>query len=342
MDFLVYDAKPGAYDVELRERGAKIFRYRKDRHPLRHFLNFRALVRHCEPYDIVHTHIDYLGGLLALYARALGVPIRVAHSHSDARRMVRGAHLARRIYAGLMKLMVRRFSTAGLGVSSAAAASLFGESWQSDRRWQVHTACVDLQRFHEYADRPAVCAELGISPDSLVFGHVGRFVEEKNHRFIIDIAEVLATKERCARFLLIGGGPDQRKVEKLIHERGLEDRFVILQPRDDVPRLMLGVFDFFLFPSHSEGLGLALVEAQAAGLRCFASTAVPPEAVVVPALVQQLPLSAGPEYWAEAILQQIDTPSPVTQKEALGRVEKVFDIRRNAAQLVEFYQTVTS
>jgi glycosyltransferase involved in cell wall biosynthesis len=87
---------------------------------------------------------------------------------------------------------------------------------------------------------------------------------------------------------------------------------------------------------------LALVEAQAAGLRCFASTAVPPEAVVVPALVQQLPLSAGPEYWAEAILQQIDTPSPVTQKEALGRVEKVFDIRRNAAQLVEFYQTVTS
>ena len=117
---------------------------------------------------------------------------------------------------------------------------------------------------------------------------------------------------------------------------------MILPPRDDTPRLMLGAFDFFLFPSRWEGLGLALVEAQAAGLRCFASTAVPPEAIVIPSLVKQLPLSAGPEFWANAILQQIDTPSPVTQEDALRRVEAVFDIRRNAEQLLEFYETVTS
>jgi len=105
---------------------------------------------------------------------------------------------------------------------------------------------------------------------------------------------------------------------------------------------MKGAFDFFLFPSHSEGLGLALIEAQAAGLRCFASTAVPPEAIVIRALVQRLPLSEGPDCWTEAILQQIDTPNPITQEEALHRVGEVFDIRRNAAQLVEFYQKVTS
>jgi hypothetical protein len=63
---------------------------------------------------------------------------------------------------------------------------------------------------------------------------------------------------------------------------------------------------------------------------------------VIPSLVKQLPLSAGPEFWAKAILQQIDTPSPVTQEDALRRVEAVFDIRRNAEQLLEFYETVTS
>ena len=72
---------------------------------------------------------------------------------------------------------------------------------------------------------------------------------------------------------------------------------------------MLGAFDCFLFPSRWEGLGLALVEAQAAGLRCFVSTAVPLDAVVIPSLVQQFPLSAGPELWAEAILQRIHAPT---------------------------------
>ena len=342
MDFLVYDDRPGAYDLEFREGGANIFSHRKHRNPLRHFLTLRTLFRNRRAYDVIHTHVDFLGGLLAFYARALGVPVRITHSHSDTRGVIRIGSLSRRIYAGLMKMLVRRFSTAGFGVSGAAAASLFGESWQSDSRWRVHSACVDLQRFHEYYERSALRAELGIPEGSLVFGHVGRFVGEKNHQFIIRIAEVLAAKERRARFLLVGGGPNQQKVEELIRDTGLSDRFITLPPRDDIPRLMKGVFDFFLFPSQSEGLGLALVEAQAAGLRCFASTAVPPEAIVIPSLVKQLPLSAGPEFWADAILQQIDRPSPVTQEEALGRVEKVFDIRRNAEQLVEFYQTVTS
>jgi len=105
---------------------------------------------------------------------------------------------------------------------------------------------------------------------------------------------------------------------------------------------MLGALDFFLFPSRWEGLGLALVEAQAAGLRCFVSTEVPLETVVIPSLVQRLPLSAGPECWANAILQQIGTASLVTREEALCRVEEFFDMRRNASRLVEFYRMVTA
>jgi glycosyltransferase involved in cell wall biosynthesis len=171
---------------------------------------------------------------------------------------------------------------------------------------------------------------------------VGRFVEQKNHEFLVQIAEVLSARDLRVRFLLVGGGHVQRRIERSIHQRGLEDRFVILPPRDDVHRLMLGAMDFFLFPSHHEGLPLALLEAQAAGLRCFASTAVPTEAVAVPSLVHRLPLSAGPEFWAETILQQIGVPCPVTREEALRRLEDSFDIRQNAAKLVEFYLAAAS
>ena len=179
MDFLVYEDRPGAYDLEFRAGGANVFGHRKHRDPLRHFLTLRTLFRNRDAYDVIHTHVDFFGGLLALYARALGVPVRITHSHSDTRGMIRIGSLSRRIYAGLMKILVRRFSTAGFGVSGAAAASLFGESWQSDSRWRVHSACVDLQCFHEDPDRRTVCAEFRNPEDSLVFGHVGRFVERR-------------------------------------------------------------------------------------------------------------------------------------------------------------------
>jgi glycosyltransferase involved in cell wall biosynthesis len=233
------------------------------------------------------------------------------------------------------------FATAGLGVSSNAAASLFGENWRTDGRWRVHPAAVDLQAFEEHPNRTKVREQLGIPASAIVIGHVGRFVEEKNHQFIVHLAE-LFDKRHDVRFLLIGGGPLKAHIHREVHERGLDDRFIFLPPRADVPRLMLSAMDAFIFPSLSEGLGLSLLEAQAAGLPCFASDAVPSEAIAVPELVQQLPLSAGPALWAEAILQRMRTPPQITQKIALERLEAAFDIKKNAERLVQFYQAVAA
>ncbi len=172
----------------------------------------------------------------------------------------------------------------------------------------------------------------------MVFGHVGRFVQQKNHDFLLRVAAILAVRDVRTHFLLVGFGPLQAQIDACIRELGLENRVFMLSSRDDVPRLMLGAMDYFLFPSQFEGLGLALVEAQAAGLQCFISDAVPPEALVVPELIQQLPLSLGPEVWAETILRCMKIPSSVMPQAALKKVEEKFDIARNAEQLVEFYQ----
>jgi glycosyltransferase involved in cell wall biosynthesis len=341
MDFLVHDEKPGAYDAEITERDARIFICSGHRNLLRQWYGLWHLQRQYGPYDIIHSHVDYYGGFVVLLAKLAGVRVRIANSHNDTREHERLARPLRRLYIQTMKFFVRQFATGGLGVSVAAASSLFGENWEANPRWLIHSGAVDLDRFCKRLDRDAVRAELGIPPNAIVFGHVGRFVEQKNHEFLVRIAEKLVARDHRARFLLVGGGPLQQQTEDAIRECGLEDHFIILAPRDDVPRLMLGAMDVFLFPSRHEGLPLALVEAQAAGLRCFVSTAVSTETVAVQSLVSQLSLAAGPEYWAEAILRQIDAPSPVCQEEALRAVENHFDIRRNAAQLVEFYQAVT-
>lgn len=341
MDFLVHDQRPGDYDAEIAERDARVFICHRHRNLFRQWYGLRRLQREHGPYDIVHSHVDYYGGFVVFLARLAGVRARIVNSHSDTRAVERSAGFIRRLYVRLMKFFVRRFATAGIGTSSGAAATLFGDRWRTESRWRVHAASVDLSRFRDAPDREQVRAEFGIEPGAIVFGHVGRFVGEKNHAFLIRLAEHLAGRDARTKFVLIGGGPLQPQIESTIRERGLEDRVIILGPRDDVARLMLGAMDFFLFPSRWEGLGLALVEAQAAGLRCFASTAVPTEAVVVPALVTQLPLSKGPEFWAEAIVRQMDATSPVTQADALHGVARVFDIRHNARKLVEFYRAAT-
>ncbi len=341
MDFLVHDDKPGAYDAEIRAEGARIFPATGHRNVFRQWYYLRKYQQQYGPFDIVHSHVDLYGGLVVLLAWLSGISVRIAHSHTGAREVARPG-IGRRFYTHTMKRCVQWFATCGLGTSGAAASALFGENWRNDARWRIHVAGVDLQRFHENHQRETIRAELGLPRDAVVFGHVGRLAEEKNHTFLLRLAAILAVRDRRAHFLLAGSGPLRAQIEARVRELGLEDRLLILSSRDDVPRLMLGAMDYFLFPSHYEGLGLALVEAQAAGLQCFISDAIPSEALVVPELIHQLPLSLGPESWAEIILQCITTPSSVTPQAALKRVEQEFDIARNAEQLVEFYQAVAS
>jgi glycosyltransferase involved in cell wall biosynthesis len=85
---------------------------------------------------------------------------------------------------------------------------------------------------------------------------------------------------------------------------------------------MRAAMDLFLFPSRFEGLGLVLVEAQAAGLPCVLSSAVPEEADVVGPLVRRLPLAEPPAVWAEAVLAHRAAGGRIPQREALSLVER--------------------
>ena len=342
MDFLVHDDTPGEYDAEIRAEGARIFASTHHRNVFRQWYHLWECQRRYGPFDIIHSHVDYYGGLVVLLAFLSGISVRIAHSHNDTREVAKAAGRGRRLYILLMKLCVRWFATCGLGTSGAAASVLFGEDWRTDTRWRLHLASVDLRRFHENRTRHTIRAQLGFPPDVVVFGHVGRFEEQKNHDFLLRVATLLAARDHRTRFLLVGAGTLRSRIETKARELGIEDRVVILPSRDDVPRLMLGAMDYFLFPSLYEGLGLALVEAQAAGLRCFISDAIPSEAIVVPGLIHKLPLSLGAAAWAETILECMKTPIPLMQECALKQVEQAFDIKKNAEQLVQLYQAVTS
>jgi len=340
MDFLVHTEKPCPYDDEARTLGSKIIPCLDPSKPWLYARNFKRILSEYGPYDIVHSHVHHFSGYVLYLAKQAGIPVRIAHSHNDTSSAEANAGWLRRSYLTLTEWSIAKFATIGLGCSRNAAASLFGSSYQTDPRWQLLYYGIDLTPFRESVDAVAVRTELDIPVDAFVVGHVGRFDRQKNHEFLLEIAAEIAKREPKMRLLLIGDGSLKLDIEQKAIEMGLGDYVIFAGLRSDIPRLMLGAIDTFVLPSLYEGLGLVLIEAQAADLPCVFSDVVPEEADVIKPLVQRNSLSKSPLVWAETILAaRRDTTSDLSQTDALDIVEKSpFNITFGLKKLVEVYE----
>ena len=345
MDFMVHSLESCEYDDEIRSLGSRII---TSPYPTPHLNRnlrnyprfFKRILQEYGPYDIVHSHAGVLNGNILRIAKQAGVSIRIAHSHNDE------SHLKqpwrRQLYWAVLKFWIFRYATVGLACSRDAAADLFGSDWESDRRWQVLYCGLDLRPFQEKVDSAEVRAELGIPRDAFVIGHVGRLVPQKNHRFLIEIAAEIAKREPTMHLLLVGNGSMRHDLEDKVAKLGLSDKVIFAGVRSDVYRLMLGAMDAFVFPSLKEGLGLALIEAQAAELPCIFSDIVPEEADVVKPLINRLSLSQPASMWAGVVLAQKKANLPIKQPEALSILQKdsPFNIEISAKNLTNIYSSL--
>ena len=235
-------------------------------------------------------------------AKLAGVPLRISHSHNVPAQEEGRSSFARSAYRSLMTYWIQRYSTLGLAASREAAIALFGKDWESHSHWKVLHCGIDLTPFRAKPDSAAVRAELSIPPGTFVIGHVGRFHPQKNHSLVISIFKDIVCRDPSTLLLLIGQGELEGDVMRRVKQEGLSDHVRFLGVRPDVPRLMMAAMDVFLFPSLYEGLGIVLLEAQAAGLLSVVSDVIPEEADVFKPLVMRLPLSQTPDFWAERIL----------------------------------------
>jgi glycosyltransferase involved in cell wall biosynthesis len=343
MDFLVHTPRRAVYDDEIESLGSRILRCLHPQRPVRYARALARILREHGPYDVVHGHPYHYSGWVLRTADAVGVPVRIAHSHNDYSRVDSEAPLLRRCYLALTRHWIARHATHGLAASEQAASSLFGPDWRSDPRWQVLYCGIHLPPFRQHVDQKTVRAELNIPADAFVVGHVGRFQKQKNHAFLVNVAKETARRHPNVRLLLIGDGPLRPAVERQVAESGLADRVIFAGLRPDVARLMLGAMDAFVLPSLHEGLGLVLVEAQAAGLPCILTDSLPEEVDLVRPLVRRLSLSESPSTWADAVSQMASDPSRIAQAEALAVVERSpFNIGVGVETLETFYDRTIS
>jgi glycosyltransferase involved in cell wall biosynthesis len=324
----------------VRGLGSRIIPCLKPSNPLKYAYNFQRILREFGPYDCVHCHIHQSSGYVLALAAILRVPIRIAHSHNDTRSIDSLATWPRKAYIAAMDVLLRNSATTALAVSESAAASLFSGQSKTGPPHHLCPLGIDLRPFAQKFDGHTLRTQLGIAPDAFVIGHVARFCAQKNHRFLIDIAQSLCRVQPRAVFLLVGDGPLRPEIEDLVRSRGLHDHFVFAGVRTDVPGLMKAAFDCFVFPSHYEGLGLVLWEAQAAGLPCLAADGIPGEADAVPHLVRRLSLSQPAQAWAQALIEI----APAGSAPRAGIPAEMFrhSIEASAVSLESIYQSAAS
>jgi glycosyltransferase involved in cell wall biosynthesis len=183
--------------------------------------------------------------------------------------------------------------------------------------------------------------ELGIPEDVLVVGHVGSFRPPKNHDWMVDIAAEMVKRTSKILFLFIGDGPLRPAITEKVKKLGLSDKTLFLGQRQDVPRLLLGSMDVFLFPSLYEGMPLSMVEAQAAGRQCIVSDTIAEEATVIKPLVHKVSLSESASYWVEEILKAADRRPSISQAEALGIIKNSdFNVYVGIGKIEEWYRAL--
>lgn len=342
LDFLVHETRAGELDDEIRDLGGRIFVAPQPRHPVRYPAAMAAVLGRPAGYDVVHSHVGFFSGWVLSVARALGVRGRVAHSHNDFSRERPGP--GRALYQRAMRAALHASATCGLGCSALACASLFGPGWQARGDYEVLPLGYDFDRMAgiDAALRAATRRSLGLRERDFVIGHIGRFQRQKNHEFIVELAAAGRARGREHRFVLVGEGALRPAIEQAVAARGLGDRFVLTGLRSDVPAL-LSAFDLLILPSRWEGLGIVVLEAQAAGVPCLLSDRVPDESTVIAPLITRRALEVA--AWLEAIdaiaARGAAVAPPRAACLAAMRASR-FSIARNLVRLAEIYEREAS
>jgi glycosyltransferase involved in cell wall biosynthesis len=337
-DVLVLNDQAGPLEEDLRRLGCRVFYCAGSRKPWILRRRFAEIVRRYGPYDVVQSHVHHAGGMILRFAAKSGIPVRIAHSRNDTRSVEGNGPALRQLYARIMRRWIDIYATRLIAISAPAAEDLFGPGWRRDERCSIIYSGRDLSAFARQGNPGDPRRSLGLPADALVLGHVGRFHARKNHRLVVDVAAEVFRQEPSGRLLLVGDGAGEGEVRAQVQALGIADRVVFAGASDQVPQLLRHAIDVFLFPSHHEGLGVAVVEAQAAGLRCVIADHLPSEIDVVPQLIQRLPIGAPPPVWAAAILRAARQRPGIDQSEALKAIlASDFNIECSARKIATIY-----
>lgn len=279
-------------------------------------------------YDIVHSNMNALSCFPLFAAWLAGAKVRILHNHTTDTK----AEGLRTVLKRTLRPFAKMFANNYWACSELAAEWMYGKQAVNAGKVTIINNAIDLDKFaFNQEKRDKLRKELGLE-GKFIIGHVGRFVKQKNHEFLIDIFAEVAKEKENAVLVLIGEGPLMESIKSKVANLHLTDKVIFLGVRNDVADLY-NVMDVFALPSFYEGLPVVGVEVQANGLPFLCSDQVTRE-ILISDSIKLLPLNDGTGKWAEEILNT----NRVSLAETLKSMQKAgFDIRNEAIRLGDRY-----
>ena len=317
-----------AYNDIIQQHGGRLFVVPP--FPKRIFSNFFQTYlffkKHATEYEAIHVHANALYYILPLVlGKVFGIKKIILHSHST--------HSS----VGFLKALhyINRSTVSRLANIHLACSQEAGIWMYKDKSFEVINNAVDATKFKfSPGNRDEIRKEFGISNETYVVGHVGRFETVKNHSFIVDVFKKFHEENPSSALFFVGEGSLLDEIKQKVESLGLKDVVYFSGPRYDVDKIY-SAFDLFLLPSLFEGLPFVLIEAQCSGVDCLVSSNVTNEAFITD-LVTSLKLDDNIDTWVSTM--QILSKSKKDRSLFSKIIEdKHYNIEYTASRLTEIY-----
>ncbi|CAK2197702.1 glycosyltransferase [Vibrio crassostreae] len=283
--------------------------------------------------DVVHSHVNHFSSVVLL-SKAFCRSKYIVHCHNDLSVYKKNASKFKLLYYKSSELIINLLSDVRIAVSDKACRSFFTES---TRNQLMYCGVNPDEIKNELETKDFNNDELSKFLDSSIFNknvfHIGRFVYQKNHDFIIELAKLIAVRDPSIAFILIGDGPKKKEFLNRCNIENIKNVFVF-SGVNNVPSLIFSRASSLILPSHHEGLPITLMESQCVGVKSFVSDRITSQCDLDYGLIEYLPIEDSYiNTWVEKI---VDYSKPNKFNEEF--VGSKFDLCKSIDQLIEMYE----
>ena len=332
--------KPGRLDALVEKAGGKIIYSPVTISQKLSFLKHLRKTLQVGNYDIVHSHHDYLSGFYSIAMLGLSFKKTILHIHNTDEALPVGNPYLHKLLLPILKWIGVGLNKTIIGISEHTLETFVGTNNWLKQKSSVLYYGISLDQFQTEVDDQAFRTEIELPTTAKIMLFIGRMNEFKNPLFVVEVLAEVLKKRQDVYAVFVGEGDEKAKVVSKAQELEVFDFVRILGWRNDTAQIMKSS-DVFIFPrlEHpKEGLGLVVVEAQAAALPMLITNAIVKDAIVIDELAFYMELNNNPKDWANQVEKIFSEHKIISSEVACSLMMKSrFDLRVATLNLLNLY-----
>lgn len=299
----------------------------KTKNPIKNYYATKKYLQE-NSIDVVHAHMTLVNFIPLMAAKHLGINVRISHSHNSD---VRKKSMLRKIAEMIMKKITLHYSTVNLACGEEAGKYLYGK-----HKFQILNNALDLKKYsYNKKNKKELASKLKISEKDIIIGNIGRFTNQKNQAFLLDVFNEVLRENDNYKLVIVGDGELKDELINKTKELNIYDK-VIFTGNIDNANEYYSLMDCFLFPSNFEGLPYTLIEAQANGLPIIASNKISEEVNISNSIIFYSIENDKIDEWASLSIKLAKNKTNKNYENKI--IENGYSISNTVDELLKIYE----